>query len=214
MSAPPAYDNLQSCRACPRLAGYLMRLRDRYPGYRCLPVPAWGSPRARLLLVGLAPGLHGANRTGRPFTGDASGDFLFAALHRAGFASAPDAAAARLEDVRITNAVRCAPPGNRPTMLELRTCSGYLSVELGALWRPRVRRPRCVIALGNLAHQAVGLALGTRLPTFAHGRAVVLARGLLLLDSYHPSRQNTNTRRLTPAMLDDVLERARGHLYS
>ena len=204
----------RGCRACPRLAAHLDLLKAQLPGYHCAPVPAWGSDGARLLVVGLAPGLHGANRTGRPFTGDASGDFLFAALHRAGFASAPAAADAVLHDLRITNAVRCLPPGNRPTASEQQTCAGYLAAELADLWRPRMRRPRCVAALGAVAHQSLGLALAQRLLRFRHGQAIELAPRLLLLDSYHPSRQNTHTRRLTPAMLDAVLARARAHLYS
>jgi uracil-DNA glycosylase len=205
---------LADCRACPRLAAYLDRLREELPDHHNRPVGPWGSRRARLLVVGLAPGLHGANRTGRPFTGDASGDFLFEALHRTGFATAPRAGRARLRDVRITNAVRCVPPGNRPSAGEQRTCAGYLSAELDELWTPRTRRSRCVLVLGALAHRSVGYALGRRLPPFRHGQALTLAPGLLLLDSYHPSRQNTNTRRLTPAMLDGVLARLRRHLYS
>jgi uracil-DNA glycosylase len=205
---------LETCRACPRLARHLDELRERYPDYHCRPVAAWGRPSARLLVVGLAPGLHGANRTGRPFTGDASGTFLFAALARAGFVTSPDPQRARLLDVRITNAVRCLPPANRPVAAEIRRCSGYLAAELALLWQPRMRRPRGVLALGRLAHEAIGLALGTRLPEFAHGQAVALAAGLVLFDSYHPSRQNTNTGRLTASMLDAVLERTKVHLYS
>jgi uracil-DNA glycosylase family 4 len=203
---------MQDCSDCPRLVAHRNAVKARYPDYHCRPVEPWGSSRARLLVVGLAPGLHGANRTGRPFTGDSSGDFLFAALHRAGFATAPTAARARLRDVRITNAVRCLPPDNRPTTSELHNCSAYLARELADLWRPRVRRPRCVLALGRLAHSAVALAGGWTLPEFRHGQNVPLAPGLLLIDSYHPSRQNTNTGRLTADMLDAVLAQARRHL--
>lgn len=210
----PPHARMAECRACPRLAGHLAALRDQYPDYHCKPVAPWGRPDARLLIVGLAPGMHGANRTGRPFTGDASGIFLFGALARAGFASSPVPAAAGLRNTRITNAVRCLPPGNRPVAGEVQRCSVYLRHELEELWRPRVRRPRCVLALGRIAHDAVGLALERRLPAFAHGQAAALAPGLLFLDTYHPSRQNTNTGRLTAAMLDAVLARARSHLYS
>lgn len=210
---PPCdYRRLRGCRACPRLAAHLDRVRDRHPDYYCAPVPPWGSRGARLLIVGLAPGLHGANRTGRPFTGDASGLFLFAALARAGFASSAEPAVARLGDVRITNAVRCLPPGNRPSADEVARCSGFLNHELRELWWPRARRPRCVLALGRIAHDAVGRALDRRLAPFGHGRSEQLAPGLLLLDTYHPSRQNTNTGRLSAAMLDAVLAAARRHL--
>jgi uracil-DNA glycosylase len=205
---------LETCRACPRLARHLDGLRARHPDYHFRPVAAWGRTTARLLLVGLAPGLHGANRTGQPFTGDASGTFLFAALARAGFVTSPDPSRARLLDLRITNAVRCLPPGNRPLPDEIRRCSGYLAAEIADLWQPRMRKPRCVVALGRLAHDAIGLALGTRLPPFVHGQSVCIGGGLLLVDSYHPSRQNTNTGRLTEPMLDAVMERARAHLYS
>lgn len=185
-----------------------------HPRYYCRPVPAWGRSAARLLVVGLAPGMHGANRTGRPFCGDASGTFLFASLARAGFVTSEDPMRARLRDLRITNAVRCLPPGNRPVMAEVRRCSDFLAAELAELWQPSMRKPRCVLALGHLAHDAVALALGARLPPFRHGQEATLEPGLMLLDSYHPSRQNTNTGRLTAAMLDAVLERAKGHLYS
>ncbi len=205
---------MTECRACSRLAAHLDAVRRDRPDYYALPVPPGGRANARLLIVGLAPGMHGANRTGRPFTGDASGGFLFAALARAGFASDPDPFAATLRGARITNAVRCLPPANRPTADEIRRCSGYLARELHDLWRPRTRTPRCILALGRIAHQAVGVALGRRLPEFEHGSGVELAPGLLLLDTYHPSRQNTNTGRLTAAMLDRVLARARSNLTS
>lgn len=203
---------MRDCRDCPRLVAYRHAVKARYPDYHCSPVGPWGSRRARLLVVGLAPGLHGANRTGRPFTGDSSGDFLFGALYRAGFATAPHAEQARLCDVRITNAVRCLPPENRPTNSELHTCSAYLADELADLWRARARQQRCVLALGRIAHSAVALAGGWTLPDFRHGQTVALAPRLLLIDSYHPSRQNTNTRRLTADMLDAVLAHVRQYL--
>ncbi len=206
--------DLASCRACPRLAAHLDQVREQHPDYHCGPVPAWGRRDARLLIVGLAPGRHGANRTGRPFTGDASGAFLFRTLARAGFATSADPARARLRDARITNAVRCLPPGNRPTAGELDRCRGYLARELAELWRPGLRRPRGVLALGRVAHRAVGAALGRPVPDFRHGAVTWLAPGLLLADTYHPSRQNTNTGRLTEAMLDGVVEEVRAHLYS
>lgn len=202
------------CRACPRLARHLDALGKVYPDYHCRPVAPWGSSGARLLIVGLAPGMHGANRTGRPFTGDASGTFLFGALARAGFASSAEPARAALRNCRITNAVRCLPPGNRPQAAEVQRCSAYLRHEIDELWRRPMRLPRCLLALGRIAHDAVGLALNRRLPGFRHGSAVELEPGLLLVDTYHPSRQNTNTRRLTADMLDTVLAQVRGHLYS
>lgn len=211
---PLPYSRMPECRACPRLAAHLDDVRAEHPDYHCAPVEPWGRRNARLLVVGLAPGKHGANRTGRPFTGDASGDFLFAALHRAGFATAPRVAEAGLVDTRITNAVRCLPPGNRPDTAELRRCSGYLGCELDELWSPSVRKPRVILALGKLAHDGIGFALGRRLEPFGHGRSESLERGLVLFDTYHPSRQNTNTGRLTPSMLDGVLARLRAHLYS
>lgn len=213
-SGCPPYQHMLDCRACPRLARHLDALHTAYPDYHCRPVAPWGSARARLLIVGLAPGMHGANRTGRPFTGDASGLFLFEALARSGFASCPDPVRATLRNCRITNAVRCLPPGNRPQAAEVQRCSAYLRHEIDELWRPRLRLPRCLLALGRIAHGAVGLALNRRLPDFQHGRSVALAPGLLLVDTYHPSRQNTNTRRLTADMLDGVLAQVRGHLYS
>ena len=205
---------LDSCRACPRLARHLRSVRELHPDYHARPVAAWGSQRARLLVVGLAPGMHGANRTGRPFTGDASGEFLFSALARSGIASTADANTARLKNVRITNAVKCLPPGNRPNAGELRQCSGYLRREMNDLWSPTARRPRCILALGLLAHQAVGIAREQRLPDFRHGQIIQLEHNLWLADTYHPSRQNTNTRRLTAAMLDDVLTLVKGLLRS
>jgi uracil-DNA glycosylase family 4 len=217
-------DRLAECTACPRLVALRHEIREAHPDYHAAPVPAWGSRSARLLIVGLAPGRHGANRTGQPFTGDASGVFLFAALARAGFASTADAATARLKGARITNAVKCLPPGNRPLAAEVRNCSLYLSAELATL-RGRVpRRPRCVLCLGRLAHDATLLAArslgigedGERklrkaglAPDFRHGAVVEIARNLFLVDTYHPSRQNTNTGRLTATMLDDVLRTVR-----
>ncbi len=199
------YEQMVSCRACKRLATYLEDLRETLPGYHCAPVPPWGSSRSRLLIVGLAPGLHGANRSGRPFTGDASGYFLFEGLFKAGLVTHPDPARARLRGIRITNAVRCVPPSNRPTMGEVRRCSPYLRHELEQLWWPGVQRPRCVLALGRLAHDAVGIALDCRLPSFVHGAIHQVAPGLWLADTYHPSRQNTSTGRLTGVMRDRVI---------
>lgn len=201
------------CRRCPRLATHLAQVREAHPSYYALPVPPFGSADPALLIVGLAPGLHGANRSGRPFTGDYAGILLYETLHACGFASRPVSEhvddGLELIDCRITNAVKCLPPENRPTTAEVRTCNGYLQAELAALAAGSI-----VLALGSVAHQAVLRALGLRQKAFpfGHGMGHALgadARDLVLLDSYHCSRYNQNTRRLTPAMFEAVLEEAR-----
>ncbi len=179
------------------------------------PVPGWGDPAARLLIVGLAPAAHGANRTGRMFTGDSSGDWLYEALHRFGFASQPAASSRddglRLHDCWITAAARCAPPGNRPLPVELARCRPYLEAELRLLSRVRV-----ILVLGRIAHDALlrGAGWWERLlprerPRFAHGAIATLPDGKILISSYHPSRQNTNTGKLTRAMWHGVFRRIR-----
>ncbi len=204
VSTPPA-----DCAACPRLANLRRQVREAHPDYHAAPVLAWGRSDARLLIVGLAPGMHGANRTGRPFTGDASGLFLFDALHRHGFATSADVTRARLTGARITNAVKCLPPANRPTAAEIRNCGQYLASEAAAVLGSRPRRDRCLLCLGRLAHDATGAALGERIGPFAHGRVHQVAAHVYLVDSYHPSRQNTSTGRLTPSMFDAVLDEVR-----
>jgi uracil-DNA glycosylase family 4 len=201
------------CRRCPRLAGFLDDVRQRFPAYWSRPVPSFGAAGSRLLIVGLAPGLHGANATGRPFTGDYAGILLYQALHEFGLASHP--ASTRADDelllhgCRITNAVRCVPPENKPSTAEVRTCNGYLRHELEALPPGAV-----VLALGAIAHGAVLRARGhspSRFP-FAHGRRHALPCGLQLFDSYHCSRYNTQTRRLTPDMFRAVFTAVCGAL--
>jgi uracil-DNA glycosylase family 4 len=196
---------LADCRACPRLVSYLSEVRQQHPDYHTAPVPAWGRRDARLLIVGLAPGMHGANRTGRPFTGDASGSFLFRALHKAGFATHPDAESAELINCRITNAVKCLPPANKPVAAELNQCRPWLTEELRELRGQQPRHPRCVLCLGRVAHQAVSRAAAGPIAPFSHGHREQIAPRVWLVDTYHPSRQNTNTRRLTEAMLDRVM---------
>ena len=194
-AVPPS---LLECRACPRLAAYLDEIRDRWPGYHARPVPPFGDRQPRLLVVGLAPGLHGANRTGRPFTGDHAGILLYETLHRFGFASRPVSLATddrlELHGCGITNAVKCVPPGNTPSPAEIRTCNGFLADELRTL--PSVK---VILALGVVAHRAVLMALGEKPARyeFVHGARHLLRSGRVLIDSYHCSRYNTQTRRLT-----------------
>jgi uracil-DNA glycosylase family 4 len=202
-----------ACRRCQRLADFLDRVKERYPTYACRPVAPFGPVRSRLVIVGLAPGMHGANRSGRPFTGDHAGVLLYETLHRHGFASAPVSTAMddglRLIDARITNAVKCLPPDNKPDASEVRQCNGYLQAELAGL-----RPGDAILALGSIAHQAVLMALGLRRSewTFGHAAVHALAGGITLFDSYHCSRYNTQTRRLTPAMFDAVFAAVRAHL--
>lgn len=202
----PSFD--PHCRRCPRLAGFLAEVRRAHPGYHAAPVAPFGDPNARLLIVGLAPGLHGANRTGRPFTGDFAGILLYASLHRHGFGSQSESVShddgLRLTDARITNAVKCLPPANKPLPAEMRACNGYLAAELAGLPAGAV-----VLALGQIAHRAVLLGCGLKQSAraFAHGAEHDLPGGLRLVDSYHCSRYNTQTRRLTEAMFDAVMAR-------
>lgn len=210
------------CERCPRLRAHCQLIaREKRRAFRDQtywgrPVPAFGDPRARLLIVGLAPAAHGGNRTGRMFTGDSSGDWLYQALHQFGFASQAESTGRddrlRLKDCFITAAARCAPPGNRPTPIELERCRGYLRAELRLLTRVRV-----VLVLGHIAHDAWLRASGRweslsarERPRFAHGAETPLAGGPILLCSYHPSRQNTHTGRLTRSMWRKVFERATG----
>jgi uracil-DNA glycosylase family 4 len=198
------------CRACPRLASFLDTVRAERPGYHARPVPAFGDPAPRLLIVGLAPGMHGANRSGRPFTGDYAGILLYETLHRFGYASAPQSVSVDdglvLSGCRITNAVKCLPPANRPEPAEIRTCNRYLVAELAAL-PPQAT----ILALGQIAHQAVLRALGLKLKVhpFAHAADTRLPDGRRLVSSYHCSRYNTQTRRLTPEMFAAVFETIR-----
>ena len=207
-----------SCRLCPRLANFLDEVRETQPGYFAHPVPSFGDAQAQLLIVGLAPGMHGANRTGRPFTGDHAGILLYSTLHQFGFSShaEPLDAAGQvnseltLHNCRITNAVRCLPPQNKPQPAEIRQCNGYLADELAAL-----PQGAAVLALGTVAHQAVLRALNLPVKDYAFGhgaRHELLNRGVLY-DSYHCSRYNTNTKRLTEAMFHDVFNNIKSYLY-
>jgi len=203
-----------ACRLCPRLVAWREQVarekRRAYAGeeYWGRPVPGFGDPSARIAVVGLAPGAHGANRTGRVFTGDSSGDWLFAAMHRAGLANQPTSHSIddglELSDAYVCSAVRCAPPQNLPTPEERATCVPYLRRELALLGHVKV-----VLVLGEFAFKVMATELGLRpRPRFGHGVEVVVPDGRVLLSSYHPSRQNTNTKKLTEPMLDAVFARA------
>ncbi|MCZ6619630.1 MAG: uracil-DNA glycosylase [Gammaproteobacteria bacterium] len=209
MSPSTQYESLAGCRLCPRMVSHLDEIREIHADYHAAPVSAWGRTDARLLIVGLAPGKHGANRTGRPFTGDASGSFLFESLAVNGFATHPRADDATLNNTRITNAVKCLPPGNKPNAGEIKACAPYLDHELRQLWQPGVRRPRCVLCLGRVAHDSVFNVLDQSGSRFIHGECIQAAPGLWLVDCYHPSRLNVNTGRLTREMLDTVLAKIR-----
>lgn len=214
-------DAVVACERCPRLRRHCRRIaRDKVRRFRDQvywgkPVPGFGDPEARLLIVGLAPAAHGGNRTGRVFTGDASGDWLYEALHRNGFASQARSTGQgdglRLSGCYVTASARCAPPDNKPATIELQRCRPYLEAEIALL--PRVR---VVVALGRIAHDSWLKASGSwaarpaaARPTFGHGRESRLPDGRILLASYHPSRQNTQTGRLTRAMWEAIFSRAR-----
>jgi uracil-DNA glycosylase family 4 len=224
VSRPPALRSLDreivECRACPRLVAWRelvaqeKRASFRDDTYWGRPVPGFGDPRARVLVAGLAPAAHGANRTGRIFTGDRSGDFLYASLFRTGFANQPTAVSVddglELRDLYLTASVRCAPPANKPTPQERDTCLPYLVRELDLL-----RQVRVIVVLGAFAYDALARVLagaGSPLPSprprFTHALEVPTARGLVL-GCFHPSQQNTFTGKLTPTMIDDVFHRAR-----
>jgi uracil-DNA glycosylase family 4 len=197
------------CTRCPRLAEFLAEIHGRYPGYWARPVPSFGASDPRILIVGLAPGLHGANRTGRPFTGDYAGILLYRTLYQAGLATRAESVSAddplRLKRARIVNSVKCVPPENRPLPDEIRRCNGYLKAEL-----ERLSGVRVVLALGRIAHDAFLLAAGLKRSEFpfGHGREHRLDETRCLIDSYHCSRYNTSTGVLTPAMFTRVVARA------
>lgn len=200
--SPPA-----DCALCPRLTGFRAENQRLFPDWHNAPVPAFGELSSRLLVVGLAPGLRGANRTGRPFTGDYAGDLLYATLLRHGFAEGTYGAEAddgfHLRDCRITNAVRCVPPQNKPIGSEMAACRPFLAAEIAAM--PRLRG---ILALGHVAHNAVLATLGLRAAAFRFGHGVFhdVGGGRFLADSYHCSRYNTNTGRLTAAMFERVVD--------
>ena len=204
------------CRKCPRLVRWREQVAsEKRAAYRDWeywgrPLPGFGDPRAELVVVGLAPAAHGGNRTGRVFTGDRAGDWLYRALYRAGYANQPNSDkrddGLRLKGAYVTAAVRCAPPGNKPATEERDACLPYLERELALL-----RQARVIVPLGGFAYQAVSRLIGLRpRPRFGHGVEAHLSDGRIVLCSYHPSQQNTFTGRLTEEMLDAVFRRARG----
>ena len=202
----------RDCPLCPRLKAFRDDWRRREPAWFNAPVASFGPRDARLLIVGLAPGLNGANRTGRPFTGDYAGDLLYDTLTRYGFARGRYAArpddGLELTDARITNAVRCVPPQNKPTPAEIKTCRGFLTATIAEMTKLRL-----VVALGRIAHESTLAALETRraAATFAHGASYDIGK-LRMICSYHCSRYNTNTGVLTPEMFHSVFAAARAHL--
>ncbi|MGD0610609.1 MAG: uracil-DNA glycosylase [Anaerolineales bacterium] len=208
-------EEVTSCRRCPRLVDWREKVaREKRRAFQAWdywgkPVPGFGDPQARVLVVGLAPGAHGSNRTGRMFTGDASGDFLFPALYRAGFASQATSLhrgdGLRLKDLYITAVCRCAPPDNKPSMLEMANCQPYLLQEIEHL------DPKIFVALGRIAFDRLVriLPIQDDLPVFAHGVSYRIAKDKTLVCSYHPSRQNTQTGRLTSAMFDQIWDKVR-----
>ncbi len=201
------------CKACSRLDSFLSEIKEKYPAYYARPVPSFGDNNARLLIVGLAPGLHGANATGRPFTGDYSGVLLYETLYRFGFsnqeASKTADDALQLIDCRITNALKCLPPQNKPSGAEINQCNHFLAAEIETLPQQAV-----IMALGSIAHQAVLKAYGLKLSTavFGHNRLYQLPDGKYLLSSYHCSRYNLQTKRLTTEMFDQVFDSAKNLL--
>lgn len=203
--AEPPHD----CPICPRLVEYRAANRIAHPGWFNAPVPGWGDPQAWLCIVGLAPGVTGANRTGRPFTGDHAGTLLYGTLAKFGLSRGTFEARAddglELTGAFIANAVRCVPPANKPLPVEIHACRPFLSGSLAALPKLQV-----VIALGTIAHQSAAKALGAKLPKvpFGHGAVHRLHTGVTMIDSYHCSRLNTNTGRLTAAMFEDVFAKA------
>jgi uracil-DNA glycosylase family 4 len=209
--APPlgASEPPRDCPLCPRLVAFRADCRAEHPGWWNAPVPAWGDPGAWLAIIGLAPGKHGANRTGRPFTGDYAGELLFATLLRFGLAdgsyAADPADTLRLTGAIIINAVKCLPPANKPLPAEIATCRQFLTAQADSLPNARV-----FVALGRIAHDSFLKSRGARLAAhpFGHGAEHRLADGSVLIDSYHCSRYNTNTGRLTPAMFEAVFARA------
>lgn len=201
------------CKQCPRLADFLCTVKKKYPDYHALPVPPFGVANPKLLIVGLAPGMHGANATGRPFTGDHAGIILYETLHKFGFSNKPESVSLddglKLKQCRITNAVKCLPPENKPVGAEIKTCNQFLAAELAGL-----KKGCCVLVLGGIAHNSVLSALELRKKDFPFGHNLIydLPNGLKLFTSYHCSRYNTQTKRLTTPLFHKVFKDIRKEL--
>ena len=199
-----------ACRKCQRLGKFLDEVKASYPDYHARPVPAFGDVAPKLLIIGLAPGMHGANRTGRPFTGDFAGIMLYKTLYKYGFSNYEESVSAtdslRLIGCRITNAVKCLPPGNKPKPNEIRNCNGYLSAEIASFV---AGEGRALLALGTVAHRAGLIALGLKSKAYPFGHGIIhtLPNNLTLYDSYHCSRYNTQTKRLNVRMFEQVFEK-------
>lgn len=216
LQACVAWDQLD-CHQCPRLSDFLQSVKAKYPEYHARPVSAFGDINPKLLIVGLAPGMHGANRTGRPFTGDYAGILLYQTLHKFGFATRHESLSAddglQLTGCRITNAVKCLPPENKPMSAEVRQCNQYLVTEVDVFIQ---NGGVALLALGIVAHQAVLMSLRLKLKDYPFGHGTIhrlpLGNGLILYDSYHCSRYNTQTKRLTAEMFEQVFENIVGNL--
>ena len=213
-SSPAGAEPAADCPLCPRLAAFRRENAEKFPAYFNAPAPTFGDARAKLLIVGLAPGLHGANKTGRPFTGDYAGDLLYATIGKFGFSNnrydaRPDDGLA-LKTAAITNAVRCVPPQNKPTGPEIKTCRPFLAAQINGM-----RQLRAILCLGRIAHHSTLAALEVRQKDapFSHGgEYAVPGHKFTVFDSYHCSRYNTNTRRLTPTMFESVFAAIRAHI--
>ena len=198
---------LANCRLCKRLVEHHKAIRRIHPNYFAAPVPIWGDEKSKILIVGLAPGLHGASRTGQAFVGDSSGDFLFAALFKIGWATSPKSDEARLNKVMITNAVKCLPPANKPMTVEEKRCSKFLEEEIVA-FRHNGAGNKAILCLGGIAFKAVaGITSRRERIRFGHGVVLDVNKDLKVFGSYHPSRLNVNTGRLNSQMFDSLLER-------
>ncbi len=206
----------KNCRQCPRLATFLDENKIQFPDYHARPVMPFGDDHAKLMIVGLAPGMHGANRTGRPFTGDYAGVLLYQTLHKFGFASHAESISSddglQLTGCRITNAVKCLPPENKPATKEINICNQYLIEEIKEF---TLNKGVALLALGTIAHRAVLMAQGLKMKdySFGHGAIHPLPSGLILYDSYHCSRYNTQTKRLTAEMFEQVFKSIKERKY-
>ncbi|MFV2061693.1 MAG: uracil-DNA glycosylase [Gammaproteobacteria bacterium] len=203
----------KNCKKCPRYVAFFKALRIEYPDYYNLPVPAFGDTNPELVIIGLAPGMHGANATGRPFTGDHAGIILYETLHKFGFSNQPQSShkkdGLKLINCRITNAVKCLPPQNKPIGSEINNCNAFLKAEIG-----KFKKNTVMIALGLVAHKAVIKAIGGKQSDFVfkHNTHYKIEPGHILIDSYHCSRYNTNTKRLTEKMFHDVFRQAQKYI--